>query len=231
MLRILFVRHGQSQANVTGTLAGRQPGVELSDAGREQAAAIGSALARVPLVAIVASPIARTVATAGAIAKAHEPVMKVSRDQAFTEIDFGDWSGRKLAGLAHQPLWKQVHTAPSMATFPHGESMTAVSHRSVAGLDKLIAKYDNPKADVTTIVVVSHADVIKLMLAHAMGIHLDLFQRIQVDPGSTSALAVGAELRRVEFMNMPTSGLAEALRLGPQDSAPGGTTGTPGRAK
>lgn len=223
MIRVLLIRHGQSSANVSRTLAGRIPNVHLSETGDRQARQIASALAQTELLAVVASPLLRTVQTARRIAAQHS-ALSVRRDNAFNEVDYGQWSGKKLARLAKQPLWQQIQQLPSSVTFPGGESMAGAHRRATAGLARLLdaqVATDEP----ATLAIVSHADIIKMLLADAMGLHLDQFQRLNVDPASTSCVLAGDAISRVEFMNVPPSGLPEVIGQASGASLVGGSTG------
>lgn len=182
MTTVLLVRHGRTSANAGGTLAGRSPGVLLDDTGREQAKALAARLAAVPLAAVVTSPLERCVETAGALVADRD--LDAQADDRFTECGYGDWTGRDLKTLGRHPLWKVVQLHASAATFPGGESMRAMQARAV---DAVRAWNDRLGED-ATYAVVSHGDVIKAVLADALGLHLDLFQRLQVDPCSLSAV-------------------------------------------
>jgi len=181
---ILLVRHGQTPT--TGKLLpGRAPGLHLSDTGRAQAAAVGERLAKLPKVdAVYASPLERTRETAGAIAKALG--LKVKLDKGLLEADIGDWTGQELKTVRKSPEWKIVHSYPSGFRFPGGESFVEMQTRTVSALERLRLAHPGQ-----TIVAVSHADTIKGAVAHALGTHLDLFQRIVISPCSVTSIAYG----------------------------------------
>jgi probable phosphomutase (TIGR03848 family) len=180
MATVLLVRHGRTTANATGMLAGRTPGVRLDERGLAQAKSAGERLASVQLARIVTSPLERCRETASALrSKAHPKPMA---DRALTECDYGDWQGQSLKTLAKEKLWATVQGQPSAATFPGGESMPAMMARAAAAC----RRHDAELADDDVWLAVSHGDVIKAVLADALGLHLDLFQRIQVDPASIS---------------------------------------------
>lgn len=183
MTTVLLIRHGRTTANASGTLAGRTPGVELDEHGLTQAAALAKRLAAVPLAVIVSSPLERTRQTAEALhaGRANTP-MHV--DESLTECDYGDWSGRDLKTLVKEQLWRTVQIHPAAAIFPGGEAMAAMSARAVAA----IRRWNAELGDGATYAVVSHGDVIKAIAADALGMHLDLFQRLQVDPCSISVI-------------------------------------------
>lgn len=186
MATLILVRHGRTEANATGMLAGRTPGVRLDATGAEQAARVGERLAAVPLAAVVSSPLERCRDTAAAIARAQPTRVRVAREKGLTECDYGDWQGRALKELAKEPLWKVVQAQPSAAAFPGGESMTAMQARGVEAVRRRDAAIEAEHGPGAVWVAVSHGDVIKSILADALGMHLDLFQRIHVDPASVS---------------------------------------------
>lgn len=182
MTTVLLVRHGLTDANRGGVLAGWTPGVRLADKGREQAAALAARLAAVPVAAVVTSPLERCVETAGAIVADRD--VSVETDDGLGECKYGDWTGQELKKLAKDPLWKVVQAHPSAATFPGGESLRDTQSRAVDAVRRINERL-GPDA---TWIAVSHGDVIKSILADALGLHLDLFQRIQVDPCSLSVV-------------------------------------------
>jgi len=186
MATVILVRHGRTSANASGTLAGRTPGVRLDDVGAEQAVRTAARLAVVPLAAIVTSPLERCRDTARAIAKAHPDRPKVSTERGLTECDYGEWQGRPLRELAKEKLWKTVQTQPSAATFPGGESLPAMQARAVNAVRRRDAAVEEEHGAAAVWVAVTHGDIVKSILADALGMHLDLFQRIQVDPASVS---------------------------------------------
>jgi probable phosphomutase (TIGR03848 family) len=182
---VLLVRHGLTP--LTGpVLAGHTPGVHLDERGRAQAAAVAERLRPVPLTAIVSSPLERCVETAGAVAAARNGLVP-QLDDRLVEVRYGDWTGRPLRELAREPLWKVVQQHPSAAVFPgpEGESLASTQARAVAAVRDWNARL-GPDA---TWLACSHGDVIKALLADALGLHLDLFQRIVVDPCSVSVVS------------------------------------------
>ena len=192
MPTVLLVRHGRTAANASGILAGRTPGVDLDETGRAQVAALGERLAPLPVVALVTSPLERCQQTAAAVLATGgteavpRPAAVVEAD--LSECDYGDWTGRPLKELTAEPLWPVVQSHPSAAAFPGGESMRAMQVRAldvVRRVDAAVAAEHGPDA---LWVAVSHGDVIKAVLADALGMHLDAFQRIVVDPASVSVV-------------------------------------------
>jgi probable phosphomutase (TIGR03848 family) len=178
---VLLVRHGLTSA--TGTvLSGRTPGLHLSEAGAGQATTLAGRLAEVPLTAIVSSPLERCQETAAALAGGRS--IEVLTDERFVEVGYGEWTGRPLKDLAKEPLWKVVQQHPSAAQFPGGESLAATQARAVAAVRDWNARL----GEHAVYVVCSHGDVIKAVLADALGLHLDQFQRIVVNPCSVSVV-------------------------------------------
>lgn len=177
--RVILVRHGQTPT--TGkTLPGRAPGLHLSDAGRSQADAVALRIRDITKVdAIYASPLERTRETAAPIARALG--LRVKTERGLIECDFGDWTGAELTKLMKLPEWSTVQRSPSTFRFPSGESFNEMQTRMVSTIDNLSRAHPGG-----TIVCVSHADPIKAALAHALGTHIDLFQRIVVSTCSVS---------------------------------------------
>lgn len=225
MATVLLVRHGRTTANATGILAGRTD-VELDEAGRGQAGDAGSRLAGLPVAAVVSSPRLRCRDTAMAIL-AQQPaagVADVVLEPGLDECDYGDWQGRSLAELAKEPLWATVQSQPSAVTFPGGESMAHMQARGVAAIrehDARLAQTD-PHA---VWVAVSHGDVIKAVIADALGMHLDLFQRIDVAPASVSIVHYGGSRPQVVGVNTLSGDLGWLRTPLPPDAQVGGGTG------
>jgi len=199
---VLFVRHGQTPT--TGkVLPGRAAGLHLSDTGRQQAERAAERLKVLTKVdAIYASPLERAKETAAPIAKALG--LRTSIDKGLLECDFGDWTGAELKKLMKKPEWSTVQRAPSTFRFPNGESFTEMQTRMVGAVDRLRAEHRGG-----VVVCVSHADPIKAVLAHAMGTHLDLFQRIVVSTCSVSAVAYTGGGPIVLTVNSTGGSLAE----------------------
>lgn len=193
---VLLVRHGLTA--LTGpVLTGWTPGVHLDERGRAQAAALGARLRDVALDAVVTSPLERCRETAEALLHGRDPAPPLLVDERVGEVRYGAWTGRELARLRREPLWTVVQQHPSGAVFPDGESLAAMSARAVAAVRTWNAEL-GPEA---TYAVVSHADVIKAILADALGLHLDGFQRIVVDPCSLSVVRFGRAGVQVERVN------------------------------
>ncbi len=184
MSTLLLLRHGLTA--MTGpVLAGRTPGVRLDERGQKQAAAVAERIAALPLSAIVTSPLERCLDTAEYVqaaqqAAGREPDWHV--DDRLIECGYGAWTGRPIKELARDPLWKVVQAQPSAVRFPDGEALSDVSARAVAA----VREWDARLGPDAIWVACSHGDVIKAILADALGLHLDQFQRIVVDPCSVS---------------------------------------------
>jgi probable phosphomutase (TIGR03848 family) len=184
---VVLLRHGRTAANSGGVLAGWTPGVGLDETGQEQAAAAGRRLAGVPLAAVVASPLQRCQETARAVLAADPGRdLALQTDERLGEVRYGDWTGAELKRLAKDPLWKVVQAHPSAVTFPGegGESLRAMQARAVDA----VREWDARLGPDATWVAVSHGDVIKALVADALGLHLDGFQRIVADPCSVTVL-------------------------------------------
>jgi probable phosphoglycerate mutase len=199
---VLLVRHGQTPT--TGqSLPGRAPGLHLADTGIAQAQRAAERIAELPTVdAIYASPLERARETAAPIAKARG--MKVQINKGLLECDFGDWTGAELKALMKLPEWSTVQRAPSTFRFPNGESFTEMQNRIVGALDTIRAAHPGG-----VVVCVSHADPIKAAVAHAVGTHLDLFQRIVIGTCSISAIAYTGGGPIVLAVNSTGGSLAE----------------------
>lgn len=231
MATVILVRHGRTTANASGILAGRTPGVELDEVGRGQAASTGERIAAVPLVAVVSSPLERCRQTAQLVLDAHPDAPAVVVEDAITECDYGDWQGRPLSELAREPLWSVVQAQPSAAVFPGGESLHTMQSRSVAAIRRLDAAFEAEHGPGAVWVAVSHGDIIKSVLADALGMHLDLFQRIAVNPASVSIVRYGSARPAVIATNTDSGDLSFLKAEPPAaDAAVGGGAGHPDAA-
>ena len=236
MPTVLLVRHGRTTANASGVLAGWTPGVHLDDAGVAQAAATGARLAPVPLAAVVTSPLERTRETAEHLLTGRAPAPPLHLDDRVGECHYGDWTNRELKTLAKDPLWKVVQGHPSAAVFPGGEGLAQMSARAVAAVREWNARIAGEHGPDAVYAVVSHGDVIKAVLADALGSHLDSFQRIAVDPASVSVVRY-TDLRpfvlRVNDTGGDVAGLIPPRRKGRRrpssDAVVGGGAGPSGR--
>ncbi len=232
MATVILVRHGRTTANTAGVLAGRAVGVRLDQAGREQAALMGERLAVVPLVGVVSSPLERCRQTARFILDSynrdsqnldHQGGLPVTAlEKGLTECDYGQWQGRTIAELAKEDLWSVVQSHPSAVTFPGGESMAAMQARSVAAIRRHDAAFELQHGSGAVWVAVSHGDIIKSILADALGMHLDLFQRISVGPASVSIVRYGAGRPNVIATNTDSGDLSWLRASAPAHDAPVG---------
>lgn len=176
---LYLVRHAQSTANAEGILAGRLPGVSLDKTGKKQAEKLAKFLGTIEFEKVVASPLERTQETANIL----KPESDVKLDYRIAECDYGDWSGLKIETLQKEDLWKTIQNQPSEVTFPGGESMKDMFHRSWSAVE-----FWNQEVS-TNYLMVSHADVIKSIVAQSLGMNLDNFQRIAIRPASLTVIA------------------------------------------
>ncbi|MEJ9079872.1 MSMEG_4193 family putative phosphomutase [Gordonia malaquae] len=202
-MTVILVRHGRSTANTSGVLAGRTPGVALDDAGRAQATALIERLDGVTdrLTAVVRSPLQRCAETVAPLV-GHLDGMTDVEDVRLAEVDYGDWSGRKLSELVDEPLWRTVQRQPSAAVFPGGEGLAEVSRRSCAAVRELDRVHGGDDGNGVWLAC-SHGDVIKSVIADAYGMHLDSFQRIVVDPASITVIRYTRDRPYVITVNNP----------------------------
>jgi len=227
---VLLLRHGRTTANAGGVLAGWTPGVELDETGSTQAKAVGERLAAVPLAAVVSSPLERCRQTAAAVLDGR--ALELQTDDRLGEARYGDWTGRPLKELTKEPLWKVVQQHPSAAVFPGpgGEGLAHTQARAVAAVREWNARL-GPDA---VWLACSHGDVIKAVLADALGLHLDQFQRIVVDPASISVVTYTETRPFVVRMNdtggdvaalVPTKRKSRRRRKSDSDAVVGGGAG------
>ncbi len=188
MTTVLLLRHGRTTTNASGVLAGHQP-VGLDEVGQAQARAVGDRLAaaKLPLAAVVSSPLPRCRET---LSLALPDFADISVDDGIVECRYGDWTGRPLQELAKEPLWATVQAHPSAAVFPgaDGESMAVMSARAIAAVRGWDARLTESHGADAVWLACSHGDIIKAIIADALGMHLDLFQRIAVEPASITVI-------------------------------------------
>lgn len=237
MATVILARHGRTTANATGVLAGRTKGVGLDDLGIGQARAAGERLSGLPLAAIVTSPLERCRQTAREIRAAQPTTLKVASERGLLECDYGDWTGRELKALAKEDLWRTVQAHPSAAVFPGGESMAGMAARAVEAVRRWDARVEAEHGPDAVWVAVSHGDVIKAVLADALAMHLDAFQRIVVDPASLSVVRYTPMRPFVVASNSTAGDLAhlkppakKRRRRASSDAAVGGGGGPAGDA-
>ncbi|WBB82313.1 MSMEG_4193 family putative phosphomutase [Micromonospora sp. WMMD882] len=228
---LLLLRHGRTTANADGGLAGRQP-VELDETGQTQARAVGERLRVLPLAAVVTSPLIRCRQTLTLALSDATPVV----EDGLIECGYGDWEGQPLKKLAKDPLWPVVQQHPSAVVFPNGESMAGMAARAVAAVRSWDARLTAEHGPEAVWVACSHGDVIKAIVADALGVHLDLFQRIVADPASVTAIRYTPTrpfLLRLNDTGGDLTGLAppprkrrrRATRTADSDAAVGGGAG------
>ncbi|WP_019970131.1 histidine phosphatase family protein [Mycobacterium sp. 141] len=222
-MTVILLRHARSMSNTAHTLAGRSEGVDLDERGIEQAAAVIGRIGDLPVRAIVRSPLLRCERTVEPLAAALgvQPIV----DDRLTEVDYGAWTGRKIGELVKEPLWGVVQQQPSAAAFPDGEALAQVQARAVAAVrarDRALAEELGGDA---LWVACSHGDVIKAVLADALGVHLDGFQRITVDPASMSVIQYTDMRPFVVHVNHTGPQLSAGLAAKPAtDAVVGGST-------
>ena len=225
-MTVILLRHGRSTSNTAHTLAGRTAGVELDEKGFAQAAALPERLAGLPVRALVRSPLLRCRLTLEPLAAALglEPVI----DERLVEVDYGQWTGRELKELVKEPLWSVVQQQPSAAVFPEGEGLAQVQARAVAAIREHDRRLADQHGGDALWVACTHGDVIKAVVADALGTHLDSFQRITADPASMSVIRYTALRPFVLHVNHTGAQLAAALSAPPPASAGGDADATVG---
>ena len=224
MTEILLVRHARSSANASGVLAGRAKGVHLDETGKDQAKKLSLALANVPLTGLVSSPLDRCMETARAIGANH-PNILLTKNADLIEMDYGRWSGLKLSVLSKRKEWSAIQSAPSQVRFPEGESFLEMNARVNQAIDDVFAQYSKGKKR-QIIAIFTHGDVIKAIIAHSLGLHLDAFQKIVVDPASVSILRQEGTSRFVISQNIRADGLESLLGVRKSTATVGGGDGS-----
>jgi len=195
MTQIFLIRHAVNDFVKTGKLAGWTPGVHLNEEGQAQAAALGKRLADTTIDHLYASPLERTMETAEAV-RQHHTNLTIQQIPELGEVRYGDWEGMEINKLTGRKMWQVVQQYPSRAEFPNGETMRGVQTRAVNAVEGLVSAHPRE-----TVAVVTHADIIKMVLAHYLGMHLDEFQRIVINPASISVLSLGFGRPYVGTMN------------------------------
>ncbi len=185
MTTFILVRHGENEWVKKNRLAGWIPGIHLNETGHKQAQATANRLAHLPITAVYSSPVTRCMETAAYIAHPHH--LDITELETVGEVHYGKWEGKKIKKLAKKKSWMTVQFFPSRMTFPQGEALRDVQSRGIQALETLSQQHPDD-----LIVVVSHADLIKLVMAHYLGVHIDLFQRIVISPASATVLSLHA---------------------------------------
>jgi len=219
MATIYILRHAESTANKDGILAGRIPGISLSKTGRAQSRLISKNLTKYELGPIYSSPLERCLETIEPFAQSQQK--RIRKAPEFIEMDYGQWSGRKLSTLRREKLWRRIQQEPSRVRFPSGESFEEMQKRVRKGLDGLSRRHKTSK-----VLLVSHGDPIKVMIALTLGLDIDQFQKIVVDPGSLTVIdwpsktLLGAN---IPLANLPKKNSARKIELKKRRVIGGGT--------
>jgi probable phosphoglycerate mutase len=209
-MRLVLIRHAHSEANAAGILSGRLPNVHLSEKGGVQAENLAIRLGNFPVSNLRISPMERCFETISpwinSVVLAHNPQFEPIIDPELTEVDYGTWSGKKLIALSKNKLWKTVQESPSRMYFPNGEGIAQMQARAMTSVHQAVSAKGKGTA-----VIVSHGDVIKSIVASALGMHLDEFQRIIIDPASISILDFSSIKPRTLLLNDSRSVVTELL--------------------
>ncbi|HVV14723.1 histidine phosphatase family protein [Amycolatopsis sp.] len=234
MATVILLRHGRSTANGSGVLAGRTPKVGLDETGRLQAKALIDRLSGVPLAEAVVSPLLRCKQTVAPLLD--ERGLARTVEPRLSEVDYGEWTGRELKTLVKEPLWRVVQAHPSAAVFPGGEGLAAMQARAVTAVREHDARITAEHGEHAVWLLCSHGDVLKSILADALGQHLDSFQRIVVDPAAVSVVRYTETRPFVLRVNDHSSDFAGVVPARPKrgrkkvssDAEVGGSTGRKG---
>ena len=209
-MQVVLIRHAHSQANAQGVLSGRILGVHLSATGISQAQELVTRLGKFKVSALRISPLERCAETIApwwdGVGQSNSPAVSIIRDENLIEVDYGKWSGKKLDALTKHKLWKTVQNNPSAMYFPAGEGLAQMQERAMRALHDAIAV--KRKA---AVVLVSHGDVIKSIVASCLGMHLNEFQRIVIDPASVTVLDFSSDKPRLTLLNDARANLESFL--------------------
>ena len=206
MPKIVLIRHAHSTANAAGVLSGQLPNVHLSKSGQEQAERLAERLGKLTISRVQISPMDRCAETLAPWLSKYGQGVTVVSDRNLIEVDYGKWSGKKLATLSRAKLWRKVQGQPSAVTFPEGEGLAAMQVRAMRSV------HDFFTSDYELTIMVSHGDVIKAIVASSMGMHLDDFQRIVIDPASITILESNGGHIRLTRLNDSDSSISELLQ-------------------
>jgi probable phosphomutase (TIGR03848 family) len=218
MARIVLLRHAHSVANEKNLLAGRTPGIALSKTGRDQALQLVNRLGVITFDEIAVSPMQRCRETIDPWLASGDVKSRVVTDDSISEVDYGSWSGKSLASLRRKSQWKVVQDFPSQMVFPEGESLLEMQGRALSGFYRLNSvKGKGPR------LLVSHGDVIKSIVAHCLGMHLDQFQRLVIEPASITIIDTDNGMSRLVRFNDAKGFLTSSSSS--NQSAIGGSTG------
>jgi probable phosphomutase (TIGR03848 family) len=216
MATVLLIRHGRTAANTAGVLVGRTSGIELDETGIKQVADLATRLSGVTLRAIVSSPLRRCRQTAQPMLAAQSDSCVFAVEQSLVECGYGEWTGKSLRELSKDTLWRTVQQQPSAVRFPGGESMGEMSARAIGAARAWDARIEAEHGPEAVWAAVSHGDVIKAIVADALSLHLDNFQRILVDPASISIIRYTASRPYLITANSTTVDLAAILAPPPR---------------
>ena len=209
-MQVVLIRHAHSEANAKGILSGRISGVHLSDTGRSQAEELITRLGKFKVSSLRISPLERCAQTIGpwwsAVGQNYNREVSIVKDQNLIEVDYGRWSGKKLALLSKDRLWKTVQNTPSAMYFPGGEGLAAMQERAMRVVHSASAVKRKGSC-----VLVTHGDVIKSIVVSALGMHLDSFQRIVIDPASVTIIDFNSDKPRIILLNDSRSNLESFL--------------------
>jgi len=218
MARIVLLRHAHSVANEKNLLAGRTPGIALSKTGKEQALGLVDRIGPMKFDEIAVSPMQRCRETIDPWIESTSNSSRVVVDESISEVDYGSWSGKSLASLRRKAQWKVVQDFPSQMIFPEGESLLEMQRRALSGFYRL-----NSVKGKGSRLLVSHGDVIKSIVAHCLGMHLDQFQRLVIEPASITIIDTDAGMSRLVRFNDGKGSLSSGRST--NQSALGGSTG------
>ena len=206
MPKIVLIRHAHSTANAAGVLSGQMPNVHLSKSGQEQAERLAERLGKLTISQVQVSPMDRCTETLAPWLAKYGKNVTVLTEPNLIEVDYGKWSGKKLSTLSRAKLWRKVQGQPSAVTFPEGDSLAQMQVRAMKTVHDFFA------SDLELTIMVSHGDVIKAIVASSMGMHLDDFQRIVIDPASITILESNGGAIRLTRLNDSDSTVSELLQ-------------------
>jgi probable phosphoglycerate mutase len=200
---VVLVRHAHSQANAAGILSGRRPNIALSEKGRTQAQELAIRLGELKVKELRVSPLQRCIETIDPWVSTKSRIRRIE-DHGITEVDYGKWSGRTLRSLSREKLWKIVQENPSRVFFPDGEGMANMQARAIESMHLALSS-----TDTGAVVMVSHGDVIKALVAANLGMRLDDFQRIIIDPASVTVFDFSSKTPRLLLLNDSHSNIGD----------------------
>lgn len=203
-MKLLFIRHGESEANTKGILAGRFSGVALSSQGKSQASILNTAINKLSRPCLYSSPIQRCLETAR-LAVASSSYGEILIDDDLAEVDYGDWSGKRLEDLEKLEEWSYLQKNADSFRFPAGESFEEVNTRLQRYLESLVERHEEN----ATVVAFSHADIIKVLVTKALAVSISKIQRVRIDPASITEFELSIEGLSIVRVNQVLNGPAE----------------------